>query len=116
MKGFPNVLNLILDFEPTIPRASARQTRQTPVFRRRRLQTASCAFFRFRRLHPMEILVVFDICCVIPQGFTVDGEHDSADERDSIVNKCVEVVGRGKSDSDSLDGFVMKDMLVQNCG
>ena len=116
MKGFPNVLNLILDFEPTIPRASARQTRQTPVFRRRRLQTAGCAILRFLRLHPLKTLVVFDIFCVIPQGFTVDGEHDSADERDSIVNKCVEVVGQGKSDSDSLEGFVMKDMLVQNCG
>lgn len=50
------------------------------------------------------------------QGFTVDGEHDSEDEEDSYVNKCVEVVGRGDSDKEPLKGFVMQDMLVENCG
>lgn len=57
-----------------------------------------------------------DICILFWQGFTVDGEHDSADSADSIVNKCVEVVGQGKSDDEPLEGFVMMDMLVQNCG
>lgn len=53
---------------------------------------------------------------MLRQGFTVDGEHDSEDQEDSYVNKCVEVVGQGDSEDDPLKGFVMQDMLVQNCG
>lgn len=50
------------------------------------------------------------------QGFTVDGEHDSSDDIDSYVNKCVEVVGQGDSEDEGIDGFVMTGMTVLNCG
>ncbi|CAN0525117.1 unnamed protein product, partial [Laminaria digitata] len=50
------------------------------------------------------------------KGFTVDGEHGDTFELDSFVNKCVEVVGQGYSEDEALDGFVMKDMAVRNCG
>ena len=53
---------------------------------------------------------------VLAQGFSVDGQHDSADEMDSFVSKCVMVDGNAESEDDALEGFVMKDMLVQSCG
>lgn len=42
----------------------------------------------------------------------MDGEHDSSDDIDSYVNKCVEVDG----DEDGIEGFVMTGMTVVNCG
>ena len=50
------------------------------------------------------------------QGFTVDGEHGSTHEPDSFVNKCVEVIGLGQNETEAVEGFVMKNMIVQNCG
>lgn len=51
------------------------------------------------------------------QGFTVDGKTgDDENEYDSYQNKCVTVDGMGDSEEDALDGFVMKNMHVQNCG
>ena len=51
------------------------------------------------------------------QGFSVDGKTGSDDEqRDSYENKCVRVDSMGESEDEALDGFVMRNMLVQNCG
>lgn len=50
------------------------------------------------------------------QGFTVDGKSGSSSSIESYVNKCVEVESMGKSEGEALEGFVMKDMVVKNCG
>lgn len=46
----------------------------------------------------------------------MDGKHESSSKKSSYVNKCVSVEGTGKSSSDPLKGFVMKDMVIKNCG
>lgn len=58
------------------------------------------------------------ICCVSSalQGFTVDGKSGPSYEMESYSNKCVEVESMGKSENESLQGFVMNDMVVKNCG
>lgn len=56
------------------------------------------------------------ILCFSLQGFSIDGKTGSEEEFHSYQNKCVIVNGQGESEDDALDGFVMKDMLVQNCG
>ena len=53
---------------------------------------------------------------VVLQGFSVDGKTGSTDEMDSYNKKCVVVDGETRSEEDALDGFVMKDMFVRNCG
>lgn len=50
------------------------------------------------------------------QGFTVDGKSGSSSEIESYANKCVEVESMGKNSNETLEGFVMKDMVVKNCG
>ena len=47
----------------------------------------------------------------------MDGKTGSDDEQtDSYENKCVRVDSMGESEDEALDGFVMRNMLVQNCG
>ena len=46
------------------------------------------------------------------QGFTVEGKIGDGSDADDYIDKCVYVDG-GHS---GLDGFVMEDLLVQNCG
>ncbi|CAB1118084.1 unnamed protein product [Ectocarpus sp. CCAP 1310/34] len=51
------------------------------------------------------------------KGFTVEGKVGTSDtDEASWVNKCVYVEGPGSQSSAVLDGFVMEDMIVQNCG
>ncbi|CAM9939140.1 unnamed protein product [Ectocarpus sp. 6 AP-2014] len=51
------------------------------------------------------------------KGFTVEGKIGTSDtDEASWVNKCVYVEGPGSQSSAVLDGFVMEDMIVQNCG
>ncbi|CAM9864734.1 unnamed protein product [Ectocarpus sp. 4 AP-2014] len=51
------------------------------------------------------------------KGFSVEGKIGSNDtDQGSWVNKCVYVEGPGSNSSAVLDGFVMEDMVVQNCG
>ncbi|CAM9617951.1 unnamed protein product [Ectocarpus sp. 12 AP-2014] len=51
------------------------------------------------------------------KGFSVEGKIGKSDtDEASWVNKCVYVEGPGPQSSDILDGFVMEDMNVQNCG
>ncbi|CAM9939244.1 unnamed protein product [Ectocarpus sp. 6 AP-2014] len=51
------------------------------------------------------------------KGFSVEGKIGSNDtDQASWVNKCVYVEGPGANSSAVLDGFVMEDMVVQNCG
>lgn len=51
------------------------------------------------------------------QGFSVDGKTGFDDDQfDSYEKKCVRVDSMGRSEEDALDGFLMKNMLVQNCG
>ena len=50
------------------------------------------------------------------QGFTVDGQQQSAHARESFVNKCIQVIGPGENETEAIQGFVMENMLVQNCG
>lgn len=54
--------------------------------------------------------------CAWGQGFTVDGKSGSSSEIGSYANKCVEVESMGKNSNETLEGFVMKDMVVKNCG
>lgn len=46
----------------------------------------------------------------------MDGKTGDGEDGDSYENKCVIVDGMGESEDDALDGFVMHDMHVQNCG
>ena len=46
----------------------------------------------------------------------MDGKSGSSSDIDSYVNKCVEVESTGKSEKDPLEGFVMTDMVIKNCG
>lgn len=46
----------------------------------------------------------------------MDGKHDDEDTIDSYSNKCVRVEGTGTSEDEPLEGFVMKDMMIKNCG
>ncbi|CBJ32750.1 FirrV-1-B30 precursor [Ectocarpus siliculosus] len=56
-------------------------------------------------------------CQKLPKGFSVEGKIGSNDtDQASWVNKCVYVEGPGANSSAVLDGFVMEDMVVQNCG
>ncbi|CAM9793899.1 unnamed protein product [Ectocarpus fasciculatus] len=51
------------------------------------------------------------------KGFSVEGKIGTSDtDEASWVNKCVYVEGPGSQSSSVLDGFVMEDMVVQNCG
>lgn len=51
------------------------------------------------------------------QGFSVGGQTGPDDNSiGSFENKCVRVEGFGESEEGALDGFVVRDMLVQNCG
>lgn len=50
------------------------------------------------------------------QGFTVDGQQNAAHEKASFVNKCIQVLGPGQNESEALEGFVMENMHVKNCG
>lgn len=46
----------------------------------------------------------------------MDRKTGDGEDGDSYENKCVRVDGMGESEDDALDGFVMNDMHVQNCG
>ena len=46
------------------------------------------------------------------QGFSVDGKIGDGSEPKDYIKKCVYVDGK---DSE-LDGFVMKELFVKNCG
>ncbi|CBN79456.1 FirrV-1-B30 precursor [Ectocarpus siliculosus] len=50
------------------------------------------------------------------EGFSVDGKISDDDEADSYVDKCVFVEGPSTSGEERLEGFVMQDVSVQNCG
>ena len=51
------------------------------------------------------------------QGFSVDGFRGSDDTMDSWVDKCVWVEG-GVEDGmiTHIEGFIMQDMTIRNCG
>ncbi|CAB1115742.1 unnamed protein product [Ectocarpus sp. CCAP 1310/34] len=50
------------------------------------------------------------------EGFSVDGKISDDDEAESYVDKCVFVEGTSTSGDERLEGFVMQDVYVQNCG
>lgn len=50
------------------------------------------------------------------KGFSVDGKVEDADEAASYVDKCVFVDSGNTSGDETLEGFVMADMAVINCG
>ncbi|CAM9214371.1 unnamed protein product [Ectocarpus sp. 8 AP-2014] len=50
------------------------------------------------------------------KGFTVEGQIGTELTEDSYVLKCIYVQGPGSDSSTFLDGFVMEEMAVQNCG
>lgn len=88
--------------------------RDCPPFRWRNLGMNSyrCQD-RIRDIFPRAI---FSPCCHLFQGFSVNGQHGEGYSKDSIVNKCVSIIGTGTSDDDPLDGFRMEDVSVQYCG
>lgn len=50
------------------------------------------------------------------QGFSVDGRVSGDDRASSFVDKCV-WVDSGVSDGEmTLEGFIMQDLSVFNCG
>lgn len=46
----------------------------------------------------------------------MNGKYKDEEEYGSYLNKCVWVKGQGMSTSDALEGFIMKEMKVHNCG
>lgn len=50
------------------------------------------------------------------KGFTVDGEVEDADEAASYADKCVFVDSGNGSGDEILEGFIMTDMAISNCG
>ena len=46
----------------------------------------------------------------------MDGFFGSSHDEDSYINKCVWIDGEVEDDVTPLQGFVMRDMLIQNCG
>ncbi|CAM9436746.1 unnamed protein product [Ectocarpus sp. 8 AP-2014] len=50
------------------------------------------------------------------KGFTVEGQIGTELTEDSYVLKCIYVQGPGSDSSTFLDGFVLEEMAVQNCG
>ncbi|CAM9477454.1 unnamed protein product, partial [Hapterophycus canaliculatus] len=48
------------------------------------------------------------------KGFTVDGQIGPSSSEDSYLSKCV--LAEGSGTNSSLDGFVMENLHVQNCG
>ncbi|CBJ32749.1 FirrV-1-B30 precursor [Ectocarpus siliculosus] len=50
------------------------------------------------------------------KGFTVEGQIGTEVTEDSYVLNCIYVQGPGSDSSTFLDGFVMEEMAVQNCG
>ncbi|CAN0020458.1 unnamed protein product, partial [Ectocarpus sp. 8 AP-2014] len=50
------------------------------------------------------------------EGFSVDGKISDDDKAESYVDKCVFVEGPSTSGDERLEGFVMQDVSVQNCG
>ncbi|CAM9649445.1 unnamed protein product [Ectocarpus sp. 4 AP-2014] len=50
------------------------------------------------------------------KGFTVEGQIGTEVTEDSYVLKCIYVQGPGSDSTAFLDGFVMEEMVVQNCG
>ena len=53
----------------------------------------------------------------VKQGFSVDGFVGSGDSTDSFINKCVWVEGEAGAETIThIEGFVMKNMLIENCG
>eukprot|EP00903_Cladosiphon_okamuranus_P015283 g14123.t1 len=53
---------------------------------------------------------------VTVEGFTVDGEVEDADEAASYADKCVFVDSGNANGDEPLEGFVMTDMAIVNCG
>ncbi|CAN0189761.1 unnamed protein product, partial [Hapterophycus canaliculatus] len=49
-------------------------------------------------------------------GFSVDGKVSDADEASSYADKCVYVEGPSASGDEVLEGFIMQDLSVANCG
>lgn len=50
------------------------------------------------------------------KGFTIDGEVGDADEAASYADKCVFVDSGNTSGDETLEGFVMTGMAINNCG
>lgn len=79
----------------------------------------TCFLFRFGHpplhfCHPSP--AIFAPVFVPPKGFSVDGEIESADEAASYADKCVFVDSGSGSGDVTLEGFVMTDMAITNCG
>lgn len=52
----------------------------------------------------------------IRQGFSIDGRISDNDEWSSYVLKCVYVQGPSASGDSLLEGFVLNDLYIRNCG
>lgn len=76
----------------------------------------ACVEYLARQTRASTTLCQYVVHTYALQGFTVDGKSGPSYEMESYSNKCVEVESMGKNENDSLQGFVMNDMVVKNCG